>query len=306
MTFLRALRPVALFVVVLTASVAVQGTPRVFLHAHNCYPEDGQWADRLARALKTGVRPIAIEQDLVWAVDSATGRGRSVVSHGAPLSGTEPTLEEHFFERMTPLLEQAAKDTQRDEWPVFVLHLDFKTNEPEHHAAIWELLGKYERFLTTAERVAESSRVMPLVPKPLMVLTEASPGQQLMFHEQVPVGARLRLFGTVPPGPTPTFPSREAMMAWAATAEPSHLIPSGATNYRRWTNHAWAVIERGGQAEAGDWTSDDAARLTAVVERAHSQGLWVRFYTINGHPAAASKGWSPGYNFGSLDAARAR
>ncbi len=286
------------------ATFAVE--PRVFLHAHNCYPEEGQWTDRLARALGTGVRPIAIEQDLVWALDPATDRGRSVVSHGAPLGGTEPTLEEHFFTTVAPLLERALTDNRRDDWPIFVLHLDFKTNEPEHHAAVWNLLGTYERFLTTAERVADRSRVVPLDPKPLLVLTEAGPDQQVTFHERVPVGARLRLFGTVPPGPTPTFPTREAMIAWAATADPSLLIPSGATSYRRWTNHAWAIIERGGQAEAGEWTNDDAARLSAIVTRAHSQGLWIRFYTINGHTAAESKGWSAGYNFGSRGAAQAR
>src|SRR5262249_22950538 len=36
-------------------------------------------------------------------------------------------------------------------------------------------------------------------------------------------------------------------------------------------------------------------------------GLWIRFYTLNGHdPRDASGGWSEGYNFGSEDAARER
>jgi hypothetical protein len=305
-------------VIALTTTVAGDAAPangrRVFLHAHNCYPEDGRWTDRLARALATGVRPIAIEQDLVWSVDATTGRGRSVVSHGAPLSGIEPTLEAHFFAIVEPMLEQMLKEDRRDDWPLMVLHLDFKTNEPQHHEAVWELLGKYERFLTTAERVSDVSRVTPLDPKPLLVLTEAGADQQVTFHERVPIGARLRLFGTVPPPPAPTFPDgpneverrRDAMLAWAASADPAVLIPSGATNYRRWTNHAWAIVERGGQAEAGAWTSADAKRLDAIVTRAHSLGLWIRFYTINGHSADAAKGWSPGYNFGSLDAARAR
>lgn len=305
-------RRIVPFVLIVVAAMAmVGGRPsaadrRVFLHAHNCYPEDGHWTDRLSRALGTGVRPIAIEQDLVWAVDTTTGRGRAVVSHGAPLTGAEPTLEAHFFAIVEPLLEQALKDNRRDEWPVMVLHLDFKTNEPEHHRAIWELLGKYERFITTAERVADDSRVMPLDVKPLMVLTEAGPEQQVTFHEHVTAGARLRLFGSVPQGPTPTFPTRQAMIAWAASAEPAVLIPSGATNYRRWTNFAWAVVEEGGQEKAGAWTSAEAARLSALVSRAHALGLWIRFYTLNGHTPDESKGWTPSYNFGSLDAARAR
>ena len=51
---------------------------------------------------------------------------------------------------------------------------------------------------------------------------------------------------------------------------------------------------------------DDPARQ--LVGRAHGNGLWIRFYTLNGHPAgdAEANGWSKGYNFGSLDAARSR
>ncbi len=83
------------------------------------------------------------------------------------------------------------------------------------------------------------------------------------------------------------------------------LIPSGVTNYRRWTNFPWAVIELGGQATAGDWTPGDRARLDALVGRAHGLGLWVRFYTLNGH-APNAQGWSDGYNFGSLEAVQPR
>lgn len=284
-------------------SQAAPATSTIYLHAHNCYPDEGQWTDRLSRALDTGVRPLAIEQDLVWAVD-AQGHGRSVVSHGAPLTGREPSLEEHFFTPMLPLLERALRDGSPP-WQ-YVLHLDFKTNEPAHHQAIWELLGKYERFIATAERTADPSLVTAIDRKPLLVLTEAGQDQQATFYDRVPVGSRLRLFGTVPPNAPPNFPTRDAMFTWAATVDPAVLIPSGATNYRRWTNHAWAVVERGGQAEAGAWTMEDAARLRSIVTRAHTQGLLLRFYTLNGHAADASQGWSAGYNFGSLDAVRAR
>ena len=53
---------------------------RVLLDAHNCYPYNGRWADRIDRALSTGT-PLAIEQDLVWYRDPATGKGRSLVAH---------------------------------------------------------------------------------------------------------------------------------------------------------------------------------------------------------------------------------
>jgi len=96
--------------------------------------------------------------------------------------------------------------------------------------------------------------------------------------------------------------SRETVLEMVSGA----LITSGATNYRRWTNFAWAVVERGGQAEAGDWSADDDRRLRTIVERAHELGLWVRFYTLNGHPAGTGLGWTESYNFGSIDAVRAR
>ena len=65
-------------------------------------------------------------------------------------------------------------------------------------------------------------------------------------------------------------------------------------------------MERGGQPNAEDWTAADEARLRAIVSRAHEQGLWVRFYTLNGHAAEASENWTASYNFGSIDAARTR
>lgn len=278
---------------------------RVWLDAHNCYPEHGQWLNRLDRALNSGV-PTAIEEDLVWAVDPTTGQGRSVVSHGLPLTGDEPTIEQLFFERVGPQMERALAEGRRDTWPVLVLHFDFKTNEPAHHAAIWQLLGRYERWLTTAERLADETRLSALTPGPLLVLTENGAGQAARFHDRVPVGARLRVFGTVPAvdvGANGT-PAERAAAAVAASADT--LIPSRATNYRRWTNFPWAVVERGGQAGAAEWTSQDDRRLRALVARAHAQGLWIRFYTLNGHDAGRGEGWTESYNFGALTAARER
>ena len=87
----------------------------------------------------------------------------------------------------------------------------------------------------------------------------------------------------------------------AVAAAPGQLIPSGAKTYRRWTNHAWAVVEAGGPPRAGEWTTADRVRLEALVARAHTLGLWLRFYTLNGH-APNDAGWTEGYNFGSPDA----
>lgn len=278
---------------------------RVLMHAHNCYPDRGQWADRLERALATGL-PVAIEQDLVWLPASGAAAGRSVVAHDTPAIGDEPTLEEHFFSRVAPIMERALAENQRDRWPVVVLHLDFKTNEREHHEAVWTVLGKYEAWLTTADRRPDGAQASELVVGPLLVLTENGEGQERDFHDRRAVGSRLRVFGTVPPqtGTLPDDP--EAGASFLADAPVEALIPSGATSYRRWTNHSWLAIERGGQSAAADWTDAEAARLRALVERGHDLGLWVRLYALNGHEPGAGMGWSAGYNFGSLDAVRAR
>jgi glycerophosphoryl diester phosphodiesterase len=147
---------------------------------------------------------------------------------------------------------------------------------------------------------------MPLKVGPVMVLTEN--GQEEIFYKQVPVGARLRVFGTMPAGRAPGVRTddREAQIAAAIETSPDVMIPARATNYRRWMNFPWAVVERGGQPKAADWTDADAARLRALVDRAHAMGLWIRFYTLNGHAPDAGQGWSAGYNFGSLDAVRPR
>jgi len=282
------------------ASAPLDAAGRVWLHAHNCYPDEGRGADRLARALAAARGPVAIEQDLAWDPQRRT----SVVSHDTTLDGTEPTLVEHFFQTVAPLLDRALADGPSPDWPLMALHLDFKSNEPEHHAAVWALLGTYERWLTTAPRMASDAR-QPFTLGPLLVLTEQGEGQEGLFHDRVPVGQRLRLFGTVPALSDRGKDTPAARAAAAVAALPDVLIPSGATNYRRWINFPWGVIERGGQVSAGDWTLGDRARLDALVGRAHGLGLWVRFYTLNGH-APNAHGWSDGYNFGSLDAVEPR
>jgi hypothetical protein len=288
------------------AADRLQPGTAVWLHAHNCYPEKGLWGDRLDRALAVRSSGVAIEQDVAWFVDPAAGRGRSVVSHDAKPDGTEPTLETYFFDRVRPLMERALNEKRRDTWPLMVLHLDFKTNEPAHHQAIWELLGRHEAWLTTAERAADDNRVTPFNPGPLLVITEAGENQVDTFHTRVPIGAKLRIFGTVPPVSFPAATTAEARAKAQVTATPETLIPSGATNYRRWTNFGWAAVEYGGQNYAAAWTTEDDQRLRAIVSRAHALGLWVRFYTLNGHPRSQGKGWTESYNFGSIEAARER
>jgi len=282
--------------------------PRVIaapmLDAHNCYPENGEWADRLSRALATARRPIGIEQDLVWKPDNRGG-GTSVVGHDAKVTGAEPTLEDYFFKAVAPAMDAALAAGRRETWPLVVLHFDFKTNEPEHHRFVLALLHKYERWLTSSVRSGDDS-MQPLRVSPMLVLTEAGENQQRDFYDALPVGERMLIFGTVPNVSLTESRDREVQADAAIGAAPSVLLPSGATNYRRWANFPWSVVERGGQTRAGDWTTADRARLDAIVSRAHDLGLWVRFYTLDGFAPTDNHGWSDSYNFGSLDAARLR
>src|SRR6266403_5494334 len=95
---------------------AIPGT-RVVMDAHNCYPYFEWWTDRIDRALSAGT-PLAVEQDLYWYTDPHSGRSWSVVTHGAPASGAEPTLENYFFDTVRPVVEQAIKSGDQRNWPL--------------------------------------------------------------------------------------------------------------------------------------------------------------------------------------------
>lgn len=272
------------------------------LDAHNCYPEDGQWADRIDRALSLGAR-VGIEQDLAWYVDPQTRQGRIVLSHNSKPTGSEPTLERYFFERVRPMVEEALGRNNREAWPLIVLHFDFKSNEEPLLQAVWDLLGKYEAWITTAERLGDETKLAPFDPKPLLVLTEDSDLQEEVFFHHVPAGAKLRVFGSAHTNRIQGDSDRERAHN-AATMAPDQLLTERPTNYRRWWNNSWYEVEEGGQRNAGAWTQADLKRLRSLVDRAHGLGFWIRFYTLDGF--RNGMGWNSGYNFGSADAVAER
>jgi hypothetical protein len=275
---------------------AQQSAPgeRTVTDAHNCYPYFEWWSDRINHALSTGT-PVSIEQDLAWHTDPKTGRSWSVVTHGDPTYGNEPTMEQYFFERVRPIVEKALRAGNHGDWPLITLNLDFKDNKPEHLAAVLALLRKYQPWLTTSAK-AEQDGVQPLDLKPILVLTGEADEQQTVFYAQLKTGDRVLLFGAIPTeGKEPS-------------AAPEVMDPMKATNYRRWWNNPWKVVESAGQPNAGEWTPAKMSRLRALVERAHANGLWIRFYTLDGatKPELSCNGWFHDYNFGSLAAARVR
>jgi hypothetical protein len=271
--------------------------------AHNCYPYAGEWADRLDRALATGL-PVGIEQDLAWGVDRATGKGRPVLSHSKETTGSEPSLREYFFEHVRPLMEKALRENNRSQWPLITVHFDFKDNRPDLLRAVWELLSEYEPWLTTAPKTDNPAILASFQAGPLLVLTEDNDAQEKVFYTDLPTGAKLRIFGSAHTAALPG--KREERAHFAATLAPEKLLTEKPTNYRRWWNNSWAEVEEGGQQKAGEWTAADDARLRALVNHAHQLGFWIRFYTLDGFTAAENRGWDQGYNFGSREAAMQR
>ena len=278
------------------------------LDAHNCYPYEGKYADRIDRALRTRDtlgKPIGIEQDLAWYVDPATGKGSVVVSHTAKTTGVEPHLRDHFFERMRPFVEKALKENKRSQWPLIVVHFDFKDNQAPLLHAVWDLLGEYQPWITTATKSHSLSKLEPFDARPLLVLTEDSDPQEEVFYKEVPIGAKLRLFGSAHTT-LPKAANATERMHLAATVAPAILLAEKPTNYRRWWNNSWYEVEEGGQPRAGDWTPVEDARLKALVDYAHSQGFWIRFYTLDGFAKEDDQGWGNSYNFGSHQAVELR
>jgi hypothetical protein len=266
--------------------------------AHNCYPYEGRWADRIDRALKSGF-PVVIEQDIAWA------NGHPVVSHTAKTTGAEPALRDYFFERVRPIVQQALKKNDRTSWPLIVLHFDFKTLDPQTLHAVWDLLGEYQDWITTAPQTSDPHQLAPFDPKPLLVITEDANEQEEVFFHGLDPGARLRVFGSAHTAPVQGA-SREERIHLMATVSPEQLLTERPTNYRRWWNNSWFEVEEGGQTKAGDWTAANNQRLRALVNRAHELGYWIRFYTLDGFTEAEDSGWDKGYNFGSRQAVTAR
>ena len=74
----------------------------------------------------------------------------------------------------------------------------------------------------------------------------------------------------------------------------------------RWVNFPCGVVEADGQTRAREWTAADSARLTSLVQRAHGQGLRIRFYTLDGFAPDSDRGFTASHNFGSDSAVERR
>ena len=282
--------------------------------AHNCYPYHGEFAERLETALAIGGR-MSIEQDLCWVTPPGESAPRSLVAHNGPFTGDEPTLDEYFFEHVRPMVEAALErahddPAERETWPLIILELDVKDQVIAHVEAIEGVLSQYADmgWLTTATKTGNDADRPALDVAPIMVVTGCGAMEEVFYH-RTPVGQPFHAFGFVPShGPDTEGLSRADRDNAFTTFPPEAMIPEPATNYRRWWNSHWRVIEAGGPRSANDWTKDEAERLQAIVDHANAMGYWTRFYTINGcaDEESESRGMSSGYNTGGLERARIR
>ena len=97
---------------------------------------------------------------------------------------------------MRPIVEKALAENDRARWPIIVLHFDFKTVTPPLLHAVWDLLGEYQGWITTATKSADPRTLTAFDPKPLLVLTEDSDAQEEVFFGKLHKGAKLRVFGS--------------------------------------------------------------------------------------------------------------
>jgi hypothetical protein len=279
---------------------------RTLVLAHNAYPDEGKYGDRLDRAIAAGV-PFVVEEDLVW-VD-----GRSLLIHNAKAAGPDsPTLENYFFPKVAPIVEKAIKDGNKSNWPLITLYLDIKNDPVEHLEVISKVLDKHDAWLTKAVKTADISKQSPLELKPMIVILEDKQNdiKQEFFYDRVPVGGKIRAFGSVTKfDDNPNHRARnerELRFADMLQVQPEQLVTKRADNYHRWFGADWSFIELCGPKHGGDWNANAEARLKRFVEHGHSLGYLVSFYSINGFTDEQNQGWTAEFNFGSREAAMTR
>lgn len=277
---------------------------RMAILAHNAYPDHGKYEDRLDRAIASGV-PFVVEEDLAWI------EGKSLLIHGSKnVSSDDPNLDSYFFPKVRPIMEKALQENNKKDWPLITLYLDIKNDPREHLEAISTVLDKYNDWLTTAVKTADESKQSPLDLKPMMVLVEDKQNdiKQSFFYDSVPVGGKIRVFGSVPkPDANPGKKlSKQEAINRMVSVDPEQVTSVRAGNYHRWWGVDWAYIEQGGETSGNSWTPEANARLRKWVSYGHRLGYLMSVYCLDGYTADENQGWDKDYNFGSKDAVLTR
>ena len=268
---------------------------RTLMLAHNAYPDHGQYADRLDRAISAGA-PFVVEEDLAWV------NGKSLLIHGSKSAAKDdPTLEAYFFPKIRPLIEKALRENKPQTWPVVALYLDIKEDPVEHLEAISKVLDRYSAWLTTAVKTADASKQSPLDVHPMIVLVEDKQNdnnKRQVFYDRVPVGGKIRVFGSATKfDDNPKKLPRAEKNAAMPSTPVEQLLTAKADNYHRWFGTDWAFIELCGK-DARPWNPEAEERLKKFVAYGHSLGYLVSFYSVNGFTSSENRGWTDEFNCG--------
>lgn len=286
---------------------------RTIMLAHNAYASKGGGSvDLFEEALNTGL-PVALEVDLAW-LNDPSGKSHTVLGGPRTAAAGDPTFENYVIPRMKPIVEKALKEGNKGNWPLITLYLDFKLDEKTAIPVLEELnktLDEYDTWISFAPKPSNDTVQTALQVRPLLLLCYDKTGVPIVnvkrefYYDRVPVGGKVRVFGSVRDPAAPAGLSRDAANEFLYTQSPEQVLNSKADTYRRWFFMRWMYIEKGGVSKAGDWTKEDEARLNQFVKRAKDMGYWVSPFTL-GYLPAGQPGFDKDYHFASIEAAQLR
>ena len=241
---------------------------RVLLDAHNAY--------RGWRTLQRSARAGPVD----WDCRSPSSRissgiairalasGRSVVSHGAPLSGSEPSLDEYFFQRSARLIEQALRENRRETWPVD--HAQSRLQD-ERAGALTRPCGRCSGKLRVVADDRPSRREGRRDCGPRAWAAARAHRRGRRAGRMCSMTQFQWADGFVCSVPCIRDSAKRLQAGRGARASRPRIAGSvlrdRASNYRRWWNHPWSVVElRRSEANAGEWTA------VTIEQRLHSSG----------------------------------
>ncbi len=238
--------------IALLAAVLAAAFPAVWRYnAHNCYPERGQYYDRLDRARRSGLR--AVEIDVTW----SEKRRATVISHEKEPAGGEPTLAEYFWQPMLPELQRLPRGS-----PGGLLLIDFKTAHPGPVEELYRDLERRRELLTLFGKSIDYG--------PLTVLLTGDPGAIAAFEKLHPRS-----------GPYLAMGNRQPSFA-GFQEDLQTYFPDDATEFYRVYNFEWAHIEPDAALRrSGPLPETARRRLQAFADLAHRKGYWLRTWTLN-------------------------
>ena len=211
---------------------------RVLLDAHNAYPDRGRYADRIEVALATGL-PVAIEQDLAWCRGPDGGALAPRVSHETTCDGRRADARGVF---LRPRRADHGVRAGRGTLAGVAAHHAEPRLQDQRARAPRRGVGAARQVPALADDGGEDGRRIGGA-----AAGRAAAGADRIARRPGADVSRRRPRRRA--GCACSAPSHGVVAADDADPAPPRATP--ATNYRRWWNHPWKVVEREGQRAAG-------------------------------------------------------